>query len=102
MQNKPKFEYHADATLDRVRATYAQRGTEYADTWRDAKFLAMQATAQKLGLKLSNDQCRVLCAAGLVDVKYHRLSGGYKDDSVIDGIAYQAMWCNEMRELSNK
>lgn len=92
----PLFEHHADATLERVRATYAQRGKEYADTWRDAQFLAMQATAKQLGLKLDTDQCRKLAAAAFVDMKYSRLSGGYKDDSVVDGIAYQALWCELM------
>lgn len=97
---KPLFEERADRTLDKVRAVYAQRGNEYADTWRTCRFLAMKATAKKLGLAIPDDQMRVLATAAFYDMKYERLSGGYKDDSVIDAIAYGSFWVDEMDEMT--
>lgn len=96
---KPLFEERADRTLDKVRAVYAQRGGEYADTWRTCRFLAMKATAKKLGLVIPDEYCRALAAAAFYDMKYERLSGGYKDDSVIDAIAYGSFWIDEMVDL---
>lgn len=97
--NKPLFEERADRTLDKVRAVYAQRGGEYADTWRTCRFLAMKATAKKLGLVIPDEYCRALATAAFYDMKYERLSGGYKDDSVIDAIAYGSFWIDEMVDL---
>lgn len=95
----PLFDSNADATLTRVKAVFTQRGNEYADTWRNAQWLAMLAAAKELGLVLTTDQCRVLAAAALVDVKYARLEGGFKDDTGVDMIAYLANWLEEMRKL---
>lgn len=97
--SKPLFEERADRTLDKVRAVYAQRGGEYADTWRTCRFLAMKATAKKLGLVIPDEYCRALATAAFYDMKYERLSGGYKDDSVIDAIAYGSFWIDEMVDL---
>lgn len=97
--SKPLFEERADRTLDKVRAVYAQRGGEYADTWRTCRFLAMKATAKKLGLVIHDDFFRALATAAFYDMKYERLSGGYKDDSVIDAIAYGSFWIDEMVDL---
>lgn len=94
------FESNAAATLTRVSEIYAQRGNEYADTWRNCRWLAVLATARKLGVNLSPDQCRVIAAAAMVDIKYARLEGGFKDDTVIDGIAYAANWAEEMKNFS--
>jgi len=66
---EPLFDSNASATLERVTSTFTQRGNEYADTWRNARWLAMIAAARELGLVLTVDQCRVLAAAALVDVK---------------------------------
>lgn len=96
---KPLFEERADRTLDKVRAVYAQRGGEYADTWRTCRFLAMKAVSMKLGLEIREDYLRALATAAFVDMKYERLSGGFKDDSIIDGIAYGAFLVDEMDEL---
>lgn len=96
------FESNADKTLDRVRGTYATRGGEYGDTWRDAQLLAMKAVARRLGLSIPDSAFRPLAAACLVDVKYQRLQGGYKDDSIIDGIAYAANLAQEMLDIPQK
>lgn len=94
----PIFETFADATLARVRGTYATRGTEYGDTWRNAQWLALKATRDKLGLSIPDSALRAVASAVLVDVKYQRLEGGFKDDSVVDGIAYNALWAEEMQQ----
>lgn len=101
---KPIFETFADATLNRVRGTYATRGTEYGDTWRNAQWLALKATRDRLGLSIPDSALRAVASAVLYDVKYQRLEGGFKDDSVVDGIAYAALWAEEMQqqELDSK
>ncbi len=92
----PLFDSNAKATLGRVSEIFQQRGGDYGDTWRDCQWLAIKAVSRKLGLNLTHDQCRKIAAAALFDVKYQRLQGGYKDDSIIDGIAYGANLAAEM------
>ena len=99
MSTKPLFELRADATLDAVRATYANRGSEYSDTWRTCQFRNMKAVALKLGLSIDEAFYRALAAAAFVDMKQERQSGGYKEDNLIDGIAYEALLVGEMREV---
>lgn len=96
---QPIFETYADLSFGRVRATYAQRGTEYGDSWRNCQWLAMRATCRKLGIEIPERFLRALAVAALYDVKYQRLEGGYKDDSVIDAMAYGGLWAEEMRRL---
>jgi hypothetical protein len=96
---QPIFETYADLSFGRVRATYAQRGTEYGDSWRNCQWLAMKATCRKLGIDVPERLLRALAVAALYDVKYQRLEGGYKDDSVIDAMAYGGLWAEEMRRL---
>ena len=91
------FESNATATISCVVSTFQRRGNEYGDTWKDCQWLALKAAFGALGLKApSTELCRKLAAAALVDVKYQRLQGGYKRDTVIDGIAYAANWAEEM------
>jgi hypothetical protein len=94
---EPLFETNANASIARVTATFGQRGTEYGDTWRNSQWLCAKAVARELGIALTTDQARKIAAGVLVDVKYQRLEGGYKDDSVIDGIAYASNLAEEMR-----
>lgn len=101
MQNQPIFETYADLSFGRVRATYAQRGTEYGDSWRNCQWLAMKATCRRLGITIPEEFLRALAVAALYDVKYQRLEGGYKDDSVIDAMAYGGLWAEEMRRLDD-
>lgn len=91
------FNHNATSTLDRVRATFDERGAEYGDTWRDCQWLAAMAVAREIGIGLTRDQARKIAAGVMLDIKYQRLQGGYKDDSVIDGIAYAANLAEEMR-----
>jgi hypothetical protein len=94
---EPLFESNANASIARVTSTFGQRGAEYGDTWRNAQWLAFRAVAKRFNLSIPESALRPLCAAVLVDVKYQRLEGGYKDDSIIDGIAYAANLAEEMR-----
>jgi hypothetical protein len=93
----PLFDTNAAATLDRVKSIFTQRGTEYSDTWRTCQFLAMKAVATELGAVIPEDAFRAIACAAFCDMKYQRLSGGYKEDSVDDGIAYNAMLVQEIR-----
>ena len=99
MKHKPKFETNADATLDRVRATYSQRGGEYADTWGTCRFPVMTSVAKELGISISPQHFRALASAALCDMKNERMTGGWKEDNMIDGIAYDAFLVEEMRLL---
>jgi hypothetical protein len=99
MKTKPKFETNADATLDRVRATYSQRGGEYADTWGTCRFPVMTSVAKELGISISPQYFRALASAALCDMKNERMTGGWKEDNMIDGIAYDAFLVEEMRLL---
>lgn len=97
---KPTFERCADAALEQARATYASRGVEYADSWalenQIATFTA--ATLRAFGLTLTPEQMRLLQAAALIDVKDSRMGGPWKPDSVVDGLAYRALFLTLMEE----
>lgn len=97
--NTPTFTRLADITLDRCVDTYSTRGAQYADDWKARPNFALSAVAQKLGYNINPAHLRAITAAVLVDVKYSRLMGGYKDDSIIDGINYAAVLAQEMREI---
>ena len=98
----PLFEEHALASIERVRQTFCGRGVEYGDTMRDCQFLKMKAVAGALGYEIKPEHFRALCIAGFGDMKYARLLGGYKDDSIIDGIAYDAFLAEEMKVLTGR
>lgn len=104
-KKKPTFESFADATLAKVRATYGQRGVEYADSWNIETFhspftdLVIQQNANtKSGLTNAGLK-RLLAAAALCDVKLSRMSGGYKEDTLIDLIAYIAFLNSALNEV---
>jgi hypothetical protein len=96
---KPLFESNASATIKRVEATFSQRGSEYGDTWANCQFLNMKAVAGKFGITIPDKFLRVLCVAGFCDMKYQRLEGGYKDDTIVDRVAYDAFLAEEVRRL---
>lgn len=96
---QPLFESNAGATLERVKSTFCQRGNEYGDTWKNCQFLTMKAIARKFGITIPDKFYRALSAAALCDMKHQRLEGGYKDDSLVDGIAYEAFLAEEVRKL---
>lgn len=96
---KATFERTADQTLDDVRAVYAQRGAEYADSWALDRMVSTltEATLARFGVKLETEQVRLVLLAALVDIKDSRLGGPWKKDSIVDGIAYRAAYC-QLRE----
>lgn len=96
---RPLFEQRAMATINRVTSTFGQRGSEYGDTMRDCQWLVLKSVAKKLGIELPDKFARAIAIAGMVDIKYQRYQGGYKDDNGIDGIAYGAFLADEMAEL---
>jgi hypothetical protein len=100
--SNPLFETQALATIERATSTFAGRGEEYGDTWRECRFLTMQAVAKRLGLEIPTNTLRALAAAAFVDMKYWRALGGFKDDSLVDGINYQAFLAEEMRQLETQ
>lgn len=101
MNDTPLFEIRATETLARAAATFKGRGTQYGDTWQAARFLKMQAVANELGDKIDPLHFRALAAAAFADMKYWRLLGGYQDDSLLDGINYDAFLAAEMRVLKD-
>lgn len=98
-ETTPTFTRLADVTLDRCKATYQERGQQYADTWAKPPLLALRAVLRELGYGYNEKHLKAIVLAALVDVKYVRLMGGYKDDSIIDGINYAAVLAQEMREI---
>ena len=88
----------ADAGLAEIRAIYAERGDQYADTMEDTRWLTMLAVAKAMGITLTNDQARCLAIAGLCDIKYWRALGGFKRDNLVDGGAYNAYLLGELAE----
>lgn len=90
----PVFESGANKTLDAVKATYSQRGQEYADSWATANMVATftRSTLAAFGITLTDEQVRLLQCASLVDIKDSRMIGPWKSDSAVDGIAYRAFY----------
>lgn len=99
-KSSPMFETYADASLARTRSTYAQRGTEYGDSWKSAQWLTLKAVCKKLGISIPDEHLAAVAVAGLCDVKYNRLEGGYKDDTIIDSIAYHGLLAEIMERLN--
>lgn len=99
----PLFDELATPSLDQAKATYSQRGGEYGDTWREKNPLALKAVMAKFGLPIpSEDVLSAMIAAALVDIKYSRLLGGYKEDSLIDGIAYTALLVGAVKRVEEE
>lgn len=98
------FERCADATLAEVRSTYAYRGKEYADSWAlDNSVQTYTAhTLRSFGASLTPEQIRLLQAAVLIDIKDSRLIGAYKRDSLVDGIAYRALYAQLREDLDSR
>lgn len=90
--NDPLFTSLASATLKRVEETFRERGEQYGDSWGSFPGFCVHAIA---GVPRS---AHVMALAAMVDVKYSRLQGGYKDDTLIDLIAYAAALAEEMRK----
>lgn len=100
-KGKMTFERCADAALDKVHAIYAQRGGEYQDSWATGNscFAVTKATLKRFGIELSADQMRLIQLASLIDVKDSRLQGPWTPDSIVDGLAYRAVYLTLREEF---
>jgi len=98
-QTQPLFGAFAGETLERCISVFRERGTQYADTMRICQFLLMKAVARELKIDIPQEYFRVLCIAGFADMKYGRLLGGYKQDTVEDSINYHGFVAEEMRRI---
>ncbi len=99
----PLFDELADAALERVRSTYTctksdGRGAQYGDTMRECQFLTTKAVDNKIDNTHKHYRLAIFLA-GMVDMKLERMRGGYKDDILIDLIAYGAALEELMRRV---
>lgn len=87
------FGQSADIGLNDIRATYAQRGAQYGDSWRECQWLTLRAVLKKMCETkgaIANRWLVALGLAALIDQKYQRRMGGFNIDHLIDGAAYEA------------
>ena len=90
-----KFEQLALNTLDEVKDTFFTRGRQYADTYETCQWNIMQAVIKHIvpelkDVKLSKAQCIAIGTSSFADMKYERMSGGFKRDHLIDSISYES------------
>ena len=101
---KMTFERCADTTLAEVRATYAQRGEDYSDSWSLETFVTT-FTAHTLrelaGIEMTPEELRLVICAALVDIKDSRMIGKWRRDSLIDGCAYRALYAQLRADLDS-
>jgi hypothetical protein len=76
-----------------------QRGDEYADSWRTCRFSMMRSLIVRFNLHVPEECLRMMALAGMVDQKLSRQEGGYKHDSMDDGINYQLALAEEVRQV---
>ncbi len=98
---KPTFEGLVEETITRATGTCNQRGAEYGDSWKNPSFSMFEAVWKKVTgspLTLTLDQKKAVALAVLVDIKYNRMVGGYKEDSIDDGINYAAALASQVRK----
>lgn len=104
---QPMFDELCKRRLSKTIKVCEERGNQYGDTLRNGQWLVTRSVLGKFnswGLTLYSVQtfpelARALAVAGLVDVKYQRLEGGYKEDHLDDGINYSAVLAELMLEL---
>lgn len=96
---KPTFERLADSTIQEVTATYAQRGAQYGDSWANSSWNTVNAVCGQLGVTIPPEFRRAIALAFLCDVKYNRHTGGFKRDTLIDSIAYQAALAQAIEDI---
>lgn len=99
---KPTFETYVEDTLNRATSICTQRGTEYKDSWANPSTKMLDAVCANLKVEIPEYAKRAIMLAVLVDVKYNRLDGGYKDDTILDSINYNAALAAEMQRLSGE
>jgi hypothetical protein len=100
------FDRAMQAVLGEALDIATQRGGEYQDSWSlenqhtphmdmvikhlvDIDFMFLEHKYAK----------RLLMLAAICDIKLSRLGGGFKDDTIVDGINYQAALLHAMRSI---
>lgn len=91
------FQNNALTSLQRCQAIFTERGDEYGDSWRHCRFSTMRSVCEKFGIIVPDGMFRMVALAAMIDQKYSRQEGGYKDDSMLDGINYQLALAEEVR-----
>lgn len=93
------FEEGITSILGESAAIAAQRGTEYADSWHLDNLVTTftENTLKSFNLDLSPEQLRLVIMAALIDTKESRMGGPYKEDTVVDGINYRAVFAHLKR-----
>jgi hypothetical protein len=103
---KATFERCADASLAATRETYLQRGREYDDTWaveHQISTFTRQVLRDAFGITNPDPKAvRLLLAAAIVDVKDSRMLGAFKPDTIVDGIAYRALFLRLREEFASQ
>jgi len=99
---KATFEDKADQTIERVKGIYAQRKTQYKDSWalsnQSARLTNM--SLEIFGYHLQPEQVRILQASVLCDIKDSRLIGPYNSDTLLDSIAYRSFLTGLIEEYN--
>ena len=90
-----EFERLALNSMDEVKETFFTRGQQYADTYKTCKWHIMRAVINKVvpqlkNVELSHSQCVAIGLAAFSDMKYERMSGGFKRDHLVDSISYES------------
>ena len=99
---KPLFEEAAGPILQECANVFQERGEQYGDTWRNCQWIKVKSAGKLLGLNLTSVQCAILAASAMCDLKHQREEGGYKRDSPVDGINYEALRVGLIDKHSNK
>jgi hypothetical protein len=88
------FEKGIETILGEGVAIATQRGGEYGDSWALGNLVSTftRSTLESFGIKVTDEQLRLIQMAALIDVKDARMIGPYKEDSVVDGINYRAVF----------
>lgn len=98
--NKPdRFAAQAAMGLKEVSPIMQARGAEYGDPWETSQWTTLRAVSQRYGLTVSPQMARLLAAAALVDIKHERNSGGFKEDNLVDGVAYSLNLIGEVKTM---
>ena len=99
------FVRNTKKTVKEVLAVITERAKQYGDSWSEVEYLTFKAIIKKITNNQvipSNDECRAMAAAIMCDIKYHRLKGGYKKDTIIDLISYESFLASQMETLKEE
>jgi len=101
-KEEPLFEKNARKTLKDTIKVFEQRGGSYGDSYKIDQHLALKAILKKFNVEVDDRILNAIQAAVLVDTKYSRLVGGYKEDSIVDMLAYGAFLVEEMKTIEKE